>query len=208
VTSAPRLRRDRPVPSSGRRLVACVVGVGVLGASARAARHHVITPREDRYFRASNRLPDVVERPLATVMQFGSLAGSLALGAAFALAGRPRAAIAVSSAGAAAWGAAKLVKRQVGRGRPDAHLEGVTVRGRPQTGLGFPSGHTSVAVATVVVASRYVQWPSATLLTAAAATTGVARMYVGAHLPLDVAGGFGLGLTVGCFATLLDDQLR
>ena len=39
-------------------------------------------------------------------------------------------------------------------------------------------------------------------MSAAAITTGVARMYVGAHLPLDIVGGAGLGLAVGSAAAL------
>jgi undecaprenyl-diphosphatase len=60
-------------------------------------------------------------------------------------------------------------------------------------------------VTTAVVASRYLTWPWATLLTAGAVTTGVARMYVGAHLPLDVVGGLGVGLACGGLAALVDD---
>jgi undecaprenyl-diphosphatase len=180
-------------------------GLGLLGAATRSARHDAITDREDRYFRASNRLPDTVEGPLAGIMQLGSLGGAWGVGAAFAIARRPRPALLVAVAGTTAWGAAKLVKQRVGRGRPSAHLDDVTVRGQPQSGLGFPSGHTAVAVTTAVVASRYLSWPWATGLTAGAITTGVARMYVGAHLPLDIVGGLGVGLACGGLAALLDD---
>jgi undecaprenyl-diphosphatase len=37
---------------------------------------------------------------------------------------------------------------------------------------------------------------------ALAATVGVARIYVGAHLPLDVIGGAGLGLALGVSTAL------
>jgi membrane-associated phospholipid phosphatase len=37
----------------------------------------------------------------------------------------------------------------------------------------------------------------AAILFGGAAATSVARMYVGAHLPLDVAGGVGIGLVAG-----------
>jgi undecaprenyl-diphosphatase len=190
-----------------RRLLATAAGGTVLVATARLARAAEVSSREDRYFRASNDLPDAVERPLAAVMQFGSLAGGLATGGVLLAARGRRAGLTVAGAALASWAAAKVVKNQVGRGRPGAHLADVVVRGRPASGLGFPSGHTAVAVTTAVVASGHLGRGWSTTLAAAAITTGVARMYVGAHLPLDIAGGAGLGLAVGSAAAIVG-QLR
>lgn len=191
---------------SGRRvrqLVATAAGGSVLAGTAQMARTKAVSDREDRYFRASNELPDVVERPLAAIMQFGSLGGGLATGGVVLVIRGRRAGIAVAGAALASWAAAKVVKSSVGRGRPGAHLTDVVVRGRPASGLGFPSGHTAVAVTTAAVASGHLGWEWSTALSAAAVVTGVARMYVGAHLPLDVIGGAGLGLAVGSAAALL-----
>lgn len=62
---------------------------------------------------------------------------------------------------------------------------------------GFPSAHASVmfalAVALWLAGARRLHWLSATAL---AALTGWARVFAGAHFPLDVAGGAVLGLTV------------
>jgi undecaprenyl-diphosphatase len=100
----------------------------------------------------------------------------------------------------AAWGGSKLVKRSTGRGRPEAHLDGIVVRGAPQRGLGFPSGHAGVATVVALTAAPIVPRSVGVALTAAAVTTALARVYVGAHLPLDVAGGAAMGVALGCAA--------
>jgi undecaprenyl-diphosphatase len=92
------------------------------------------------------------------------------------------------------------VKRQTGRGRPDAHLDDMVIRGRPQTGLGFPSGHSAVATTVAVAAWPVVPPPVRVAVVAAAAATAGARVFVGAHLPLDVAGGVAMGVVAGCVA--------
>jgi undecaprenyl-diphosphatase len=62
-------------------------------------------------------------------------------------------------------------------------------------GPGYPSAHTTVAFAmAVVVACCFprVRWAAL----AVALVIGLARVYMGVHLPLDVVGGAALGLLV------------
>lgn len=72
----------------------------------------------------------------------------------------------------------------------------------PAGGLGFVSGHAAVATFLATVAWPYLgragRWVAGTV----AALVCLARVYVGAHLPLDVVGGAVLGIAVGT-ATLL-----
>jgi undecaprenyl-diphosphatase len=98
---------------------------------------------------------------------------------------------------------AKIVKGEFGRGRPAALLGDVTVRGDPGLGFGFVSGHTAVAFALAAVAAPHLGRRGRLVAWALAALVGLARMYVGVHLPLDVLGGAGLGLTVGAIVSLL-----
>ncbi len=173
----------------------------ICATATRRARTREVGPTEEWIFRSFNDAPDALHPPVWAVMQFGSL------GAVFVTAGlmRPTApsrAAAVAVAGTAAWGGVKLVKPLVGRGRPQEHLDGVNVRGQPQTGLGFPSGHAAVATTlTLVATSRGTT--ARRVAGAAALVTCAARMYVGAHLPLDVVGGMTIGVAAGWATNLL-----
>jgi len=96
----------------------------------------------------------------------------------------------------------------VDRGRPASVLEGVSLRGAEEGDEGFPSGHAAVSAALTVIV-----WPSAsngwrTTLAALAGFVPFARMYVGAHLPLDVVGGSALGLAIGSAVNLVIPRHR
>ena len=116
---------------------------------------------------------------------------------------RFRLAAAVAVGGTSAWILAKKVKPLVGRGRLGALLGGVHQRGNEQDDLGFPSGHAAVSAALTLVT-----WPYSSLgwRVSGVALSGFvpfARMYIGAHLPLEVLGGAGLGLAVASLTNLV-----
>lgn len=94
-------------------------------------------------------------------------------------------------------GSAKAAKAATRRGRPKAHDENVRLRiGAADAGLGFPSGHAAVA-ATIAAALPAGQGSDAYIaLGALAIAVGWTRIYIGAHYPLDVVGGWALGLLV------------
>jgi undecaprenyl-diphosphatase len=70
-------------------------------------------------------------------------------------------------------------------------------------GLGFVSGHTAVATALAAIAWPYLgrRWRAVVVI--AAVLVALARVYVGAHLPLDVLGGAALGLAVAGLVRLI-----
>jgi undecaprenyl-diphosphatase len=79
----------------------------------------------------------------------------------------------------------------------------VHVHGAASHGLGFVSGHAAVAAALATVLFLHLGARLRWVAVGAAAVVGLARVYVGAHLPLDVVGGAGLGVASGAVARLL-----
>ena len=124
----------------------------------------------------------------------GSLGSVFVVSAALATMDRRRTSLTALIAGVGVWGAVKLVKPMVGRGRPEACLEEVCVRGSAQSGLGYPSGHAAVAITLALIAAREAGSMAKGVSVLTAGATAGARMYVGAHLPLDIAGGAAIGV--------------
>ena len=164
---------------------------------------------ERTVFRALNGGPQVPFVVAWPVMQFGMIA-AVPLSAVLALlTHRPRLASALALSGALAYGGGKVVKRIVERGRPARLLEDVTIQGAASHGLGFVSGHAAVAFALATVATSALDRRALQVLALVVATlVALARVHVGAHLPLDVVGGAGLGVAAGGLARLLLGQDR
>src|SRR3954452_24479895 len=93
----------------------------------------------------------------------------------------------------------RAVKQVVERQRPGTSIGDVVLRGNNVAahGLSFVSGHAvlGAAVATVLMPLLPRRWRL--LPWVFDALNGVARIYVGAHNPLDVIGGIGLGVFIG-----------
>jgi undecaprenyl-diphosphatase len=106
-------------------------------------------------------------------------------------------------AGTGAWYLAKAVKPLVGRGHPVGLIAGAKVRGSQEGDLGFPSGHAAVSTALTVVLWPGVPPAGRRALAGLCGIVSFARLYVGAHLPLDVVVGSALGLAVGSAITAL-----
>ena len=172
--------------------------VVLVGSAVEARRGH--PDWERRIYRSINDAPDELAPVAWLPMQAGSLS------APFALAGwsywRTRnldPAIAYAASGFTTWLVAKGIKKAVGRGRPHDHDPTTNLRLATRTdgSLGYVSGHAAVAstMATVIGSGR------STIATAGLQTfalvVGITRIYAGAHLPLDVAGGAALGILVG-----------
>ena len=105
--------------------------------------------------------------------------------------------------GIGVWMAARWIKDQVGQGRPADLLPDVHLRGHHDSGLGFVSGHAAVAVAIATMIAPYLGRRARWVAVAVAMGVCLSRMYVGAHLPLDVVGGAALGWAAGSLVHLL-----
>jgi membrane-associated phospholipid phosphatase len=180
----------------GGEIAGVAAGVAVAVATGMAARRGV-SAREARVFQAVNTLPDQANRAIWVPMQYGTFGTVPALATLALLRRHPRMAVALATAGTAAWFLAKAVKPLVGRSRPAGIVSEAIVRGTEEGDEGFPSGHAAVSAALTVVAWPYLPGRWKPLPAALAAAVPVARVYVGAHLPLDVIGGSALGVAVG-----------
>lgn len=186
-----------------RDLVAVTAAAAGVAAGALAARSGRFRDVEARVFEHVNGLSDRMHAPAWTLMQVGSLGGSIATGAIVAAARNPPLGRRMAATGAATWLASKAAKPLVGRGRPQTVVDAPRVLGREQAGLGYPSGHAAVAMAMAVAAAPDVPRRLRPMLRFIALGVGGTRIYVGAHLPLDVAGGIALGVGTGRLARLL-----
>ena len=156
-----------------------------------------LLPVESDLFRLVNSLPDWLFWPLQILMQAGAL-GAVGVAAAAALIFRRfRLASELALGGTLAWFLAKFLKDLTDRGRPGALLEEVVLRGAHENGLGFISGHAAVAATLATIASAHVPRRFRRVFWAWAVVVAVSRLYVGAHFPLDVVAGLGLGLLIG-----------
>jgi undecaprenyl-diphosphatase len=177
-----------------RRVDAAGLGLAVLAASTAIARSREVHEVEHQVFRSLNDLPHALHPPVYVMMQSGSLAAVFVAAGIAHRVGHHRLARAIAAGGAGAWAGAKAVKRWVGRGRPSSHIDDVRVRVTEEAGLGFPSGHAAVAFCLAGLATPELPPPVRPLAWALAGMVGIARIYVGARLPLDVVGGAALGV--------------
>jgi membrane-associated phospholipid phosphatase len=180
-----------------------VVGAVLFDASRVLARREGVHETEESVFRAANEAPDSLTVPVRSVMQMGTFITVPVAAAVALLSGRRELAAAIGLGGTAAWVFAKQAKPLGGRARPAMILEDVRTRESIEGDLGWVSGHT--AVATTIAATTWVGGPGwlRPFLVAGAATTAYGRMYVGAHLPLDLVGGAGLGLMISAIVRRL-----
>jgi membrane-associated phospholipid phosphatase len=69
--------------------------------------------------------------------------------------------------------------------------------------LGYPSGHVAVAWAITIIVLASLGQPLQIIAIVLASVVPLSRMYVGAHLPLDLIGGAALGVTVASAVNLV-----
>jgi membrane-associated phospholipid phosphatase len=180
-----------------------VVGAAVLVSTAVLAERDVYG-WEVTIFQAVNGLPDGLRSCLWVLNQYGT-AITIPVATAVALAFRRWVlAVALAVSGVTVYVLAKVIKGYVERGRPAGLVADVVERENfsPES-LGYPSGHAAVAwaITIIVLASLGRPWRIAAIVLAV--VVPIVRMYVAAHLPLDLIGGAALGIVVASAVVLL-----
>jgi membrane-associated phospholipid phosphatase len=195
-----------PVVSLADPRVRLALGLGVMLITGRHVRSDGVGSREARAFRAVNGLPDSLRAPAWIIMQFGTLGAAPAAAAAAWAASDRKLAWRLLAGGSATWALSKVVKRNVRRPRPAMLLAGTRSRGKPASGLGYLSGHAGVAVALGTAALPRFGAAGRAVTAALVPIVGLSRVYVGAHLPLDIVGGAALGLAVDAAVALIQES--
>jgi glycosyltransferase 2 family protein len=191
-------RWDIRHPQRRRHALRIGIAILILAISAIPVERNSVSGLERSVFHAVNGLPGALEPIITPIMQLGNFfAVFIAAAIALLLSRKIRLAADLVISGATAWLLAVVVKELVQRGRPSDLLADVIVRGVPGGGFGFVSGHAAVAAALATIAAEYLELRWKVVVWSLAFTVAFARVYVGAHLPLDVIGGAAIGWAVG-----------
>ncbi|HVD70319.1 MAG TPA: phosphatase PAP2 family protein [Actinomycetota bacterium] len=184
--------------------IAAVAGFAVLVACGLIARSGTVGAAERSVFEAINGLPEGLE----PVMHQAQFLGVLAIGPLVALVAlafrRYRLAVAAALVTLFKLVGESIVWKVVHRERPGVTEPNAIVRGGTATeGVSFVSGHVVLVTGLAWVITPYLRGRSRIIPWLVVALVGFARMYLGAHNPLDVLGGLALGVAIGAVANLL-----
>jgi membrane-associated phospholipid phosphatase len=196
-------RKVLTLPRHPGDVLRLLAGLAILLVCTATVRPDDVGTLETDQFRLVNDLPDALFPAFWVVMQAGNVLAVGVVAAVVAATRRFWLAANLAITGIGVWLAARWIKDQVGRGRPADLLSDVHLRGHHDSGLGFVSGHAAVAVAIATMIVPYLGRRARWVAVAVAVGVCLSRMYVGAHLPLDMVGGAGLGLAVGAAVRLL-----
>jgi undecaprenyl-diphosphatase len=185
-----------------------LVGVAVAAACLVVAWSGV-SAAEEWVFRLLNDLPDALEKPMWVAQLGGLLLVPLGLAAVAAVLRRWRLALAlVLLVPAKLFVEYQVIKAVADRERPatsicEGDLTCLNLRDAPAAGVSMPSGHAVIAMAIWWLVAPYLprRWVWVTL--AGCLMVPVARVYLGAHNPLDVVAGGAAGIVIAASLNLL-----
>jgi membrane-associated phospholipid phosphatase len=194
-----RIRRD---------VVVIVVSLAVFAVCAVVAANGRVGPVERALFHAVNGLPAWLYRPMLAFQYLGVLAMPLVVAAGALMFRRWRLAGALVLVVPLKLVLERVVKLLVERERPGTTVPDAILRGVHPAGLSFVSGHAIItfAIAGLLALTLSRRW--AVVGFVLASLNAVARVYLGAHNPLDVVGGAAVGLAIAAALDLVLDVAR
>ena len=173
-------------------------GLGIVVMCGVLVANRVGVGTEVAVFRHINHWPAGLYPPMWTVQLSGVIGALPLVAVSAALFRRLRLAAALAAATLLKVSLEDVAKMFVQRSRPAETLPDVILRGNSAAhGLSFPSGHAMVIFAITVLVSPYLKGWWKVLPWALAGAVCLSRVYLGAHFPLDVATGAGLGTFIG-----------
>jgi undecaprenyl-diphosphatase len=181
------------------------VGAAVLLLGMLAVRHGDVSGPEESLFDAINGLPGALYPVLWPFQQLGVLVVGPLVALAAAIARRFRLALLLLVATVAKLGLERVVKAFVSRSRPGRSIgPDIEVRGDVKLyGESFVSGHAVLIAAIAGLVTPYLHGRWKIVPWVIVGLVMLTRVYVGAHNPLDVICGAGLGLVIAGLLNLL-----
>jgi membrane-associated phospholipid phosphatase len=199
-------------PGAGRRirrdLIVLAASLAVFAGCAVIAANGRVGPAERAVFHAINGLPGWLYQPMLAAQYLGVLGMPLLFAAGALVWRRWRLAAALVLVVPLKLGLEQVAKLLVHRQRPGTTVPDAILRGVPHAGLSFTSGHAIItfAIAGLLVLVLPRRW--GILAFVLAACNGLARVYLGAHNPLDVVGGAAIGLMIAAVLDMILDVAR
>jgi membrane-associated phospholipid phosphatase len=194
-----RIRRD---------LIVLVASLAVVIACAVIVADGRVGPAERAVFHAINGLPGWLYRPMLVAQYLGVLVVPLIVAAGALAFRRWRLAAALVLVVPLKLAAEKVPKLLVERERPGTTVPDAILHGVPSAGLSFTSGHAIITFAIAGLLAMVLPRRWGIVAFALATLNAVARVYLGAHNPLDVVGGAAIGLAIAATLDLVLDVAR
>jgi membrane-associated phospholipid phosphatase len=191
-----------PPANLRRELVLVASGLVLVLLCGLIARNGRVGEPERAVFRAVNELPGWLYPVLWPIQQLGNLVAGPAIALVAALFRRWR--LALGALIVSFVDLEPIVKSLVVRERPGTTVPDAVLRGDvPAAGQSFPSGHAVLIASLAVIAAPYFRGRWRLVPWVLVAGVCIGRVYVGAHNPVDVIAGCGLGLVIGGIVSIL-----
>jgi membrane-associated phospholipid phosphatase len=183
--------------------IAAVAGFAIFAVCTALVVSDAIAGFDTAVFRWVNHWPGWLYPPLWAVQLCGVIGAVVLCAVLAALLRIPRLAVALAAAALLKESLEAAVKTFVHSYRPAQTIPDVIVRrGAAAHGLSFPSGHAMVAFVIAALVAPYLAGRWKILPWALAAVVCLSRVYLGAHFPLEVVAGAGLGLFIAAVLNL------
>jgi membrane-associated phospholipid phosphatase len=188
--------------------VVLVASLAAFAVCAVVAADGRVGPVERATFHVVNGLPEWLYQPMVVFQYLGVLAMPLVVATGALAFRRWRLAAALVLVVPLKLALERVVKLLVQRERPGTTVPDAILRGVHPAGLSFVSGHAIITFAIAGLLALVLPRRWGVVAFVLATLNAVARVYLGAHNPLDVGGGAAVGLAIAAALDLVLDVAR